>query len=83
MDRRAEQTRLARTYVWWQEPRRTLASPAKLLRQILSLGRPEDFVAARALWGDHALRRALREAARGEVDTKSASFWRLWFGLRP
>jgi hypothetical protein len=81
MDRTAEATQLARTYVWWQEPALTLAHPRKLLCQILRLGRPEDYVAAEEIWGEEALRRALIEAAPGDIDPKSDHFWRLRFGL--
>jgi hypothetical protein len=81
VDLGAEAERLARTYVWWQEPAVTLADPRKLLRQILRLGRPEDYVAAADIWGEQALRRALVEALPGEIDPKSERFWRLRFGL--
>ncbi len=81
MDREAEALRLARIYVWWQEPRVTLARPEKLLRQILRLARPEDFVSARSIWGEDALRRALVGAEPGDIDPKSEHFWRLRFGL--
>ena len=81
MDLAAEAERLARTYVWWQEPAMTLADPRKLLRQILRLGRPEDYVLAEDIWGPEALREALVEARPGEIDPKSEHFWRLRFGL--
>ncbi len=73
--------RLARTYVWWQQPERALAEPGKLLRQILRLGRAEDYVLAERIWGVEALRRALVDALHGEIDPKSEHFWRLRFGL--
>jgi len=78
---RADAQRLARTYVWWQEPALTLAEPSKLLRQILRLGRPEDYVLAEQIWGEEAMRRALIEARSGEIDAKSEHFWRLRLGL--
>ena len=81
VDRTVEANRLARTYVWWQDPAVTLADPRRLLRQILKLGRPEDFVAAEEIWSREALRRALLDAAPGEIDSKSERFWRLHFGL--
>ncbi|TMA46331.1 MAG: hypothetical protein E6J83_06680 [Deltaproteobacteria bacterium] len=83
MDFPAEAERLARTYVWWQEAAITLADPGKLLCQVLCLGRPEDYVLARDIWGEQALRRALVEARPGEIDPKSDHFWRLYFGLTP
>lgn len=81
VDREIEALRLARVYVWWHEPGVTLADPRKLLCQILRLGRPEDFVTAQDLWGEEALRRALAEAGRGEIDAKSRHFWELRFGV--
>jgi hypothetical protein len=79
MDREAEAERLARTYVWWQEPKATLAEPTKLLRQILRFGRAEDYLLAETLWGRAALREALRSARPGDIDPKSENFWRLRF----
>ena len=81
MDSAAEAERLARIYVWWEEPAVTLADPTKLLRQILRFGRPEDYVVAEEIWGQEALRRALTSAQHGEIDPKSEHFWRLRFGL--
>ena len=81
MDRAAEAYQLARTYVWWQEPAVTLADPRRLLCQILRLGRPEDYVAAEEIWGREAIRQALIEARRGEIDPKSDHFWRMRFGV--
>lgn len=81
MDRTAEATRLARTYVWWQDASATLGAPHSLLCQILKLGRPEDYVVAEQLWGSEAFRQALIDAGPGEIDPKSEGFWRLRFGL--
>ena len=81
MDRAADAERLARTYVWWQEPALTLAETSRLLRQILRFGRPEDYVLAEQIGGEEALRSALIEARPGEIDAKSEHFWRLRFRL--
>lgn len=81
VDREAAAQRLAKTYVWWQEPSLTLAEPRKLLCQILRYGRPEDYVAAEEIWGKEMLQQALVEARAGDIDPKSAHFWRLRFGL--
>jgi hypothetical protein len=56
-------------------------SQSTLLRQILRFGRPEDYVLAEEIWGRDALRQALAGARRGEIDPKSAHFWRLHFGI--
>ena len=83
MEHRTEALRLAKTYVWWQEPAVTLADPRRLLCQILRFGRPEDYVVAEAIWGQEAFRKALIAALPGEIDPKSEHFWRLHFGLQP
>lgn len=81
MSRDAAAERLARTFVWWQDAETTLASPRKLLCQILRFGRDEDYLLAERLWGREALREALLQARRGEIDPKSANFWRLRFSI--
>jgi hypothetical protein len=73
--------RLAARYVWWQEPAATLAEPTKLLLQILRLGRDEDYVYARDLWGEDRFRRALLEAPPGALDGRSCNFWHLHYQL--
>ena len=81
VEHHTEATRLAKTYVWWQPPAETLNDPTKLLRQILRLGRAEDYLSAVELWGEPALYAALLHARPGEIDPKSERFWRLRFGL--
>jgi hypothetical protein len=75
--------RLARRYVWWQEPERTLAEPRMLLWQLLSLGTAEDYLIAREVYGEAAFREALIEAPPGAVDARSRHFWALQFGMKP
>lgn len=72
---------LARRYVWWRAPEEVLADPPALLRQILSLGTADDYVAARSLFGEDALRDALVTAPPGAIDDRSTAFWRRHFGL--
>jgi hypothetical protein len=73
--------RLARRYVWWQEPAETLAEVHRLLCQIMALGTPEDYAAAVKLWGRDAFREALVSAPPGAMDDRSFYFWRRHFGL--
>jgi hypothetical protein len=72
---------LARRYVWWLPAEEALARPERLLRQILRLGTPEDYVAARARFGEAAFRDALENAGPGEIDDRSWLFWRRHYGL--
>jgi hypothetical protein len=73
--------RLARRYVWWQEPAETLADVRHLLRQIMALGRPEDYRTALDLWGRDAFVGALESAPPGAMDDRSWYFWRRHFNL--
>lgn len=72
---------LALRYVWWQSAEETLASPDALLRQILKIGTADDYVAACALWGEQAFRRALVSAPAGSLDERSLAFWHRHYGL--
>jgi len=81
MSGKGEAERLARAFVWWQDPETTLASPRKLLCQILRFGRAEDYLCAERIWGREALKDALLQARRGEIDSRSENFWRLRFSI--
>jgi hypothetical protein len=68
---------LARRYVWWKTPTEALAYRAHLLCQIMQLGTYDDVRSARRLFGDDALRDALRSAPPGILDARSWNFWHL------
>jgi hypothetical protein len=72
---------LANRYVWWQPAAETLASPDILLRQILTLGTADDYVAARDHWGEKAFRDALIAAPAGSLDERSWVFWHRQYDL--
>jgi hypothetical protein len=72
---------LALRYVWWQPAKQTLAAPEMLLRQILKIGTAEDYVVARAHWGEAAFRHALVTAPAGSIDARSWVFWHRQYGL--
>jgi hypothetical protein len=72
---------LARRYVWWEAPSRTLAEPRKLLCQILKMGTAEDYLAALAIWGEDSFRDALRNALPGAIDDRSWAFWHRYYGM--
>lgn len=80
---RGELETLARRYVWWQTATETMASPEVLLRQILKIGTAQDYVVARAYWGEPAFRQALTAAPPGAIDERSREFWHRQYGLPP
>lgn len=72
---------LAAAYVWWQSPEATLREPEKILRQILRIGTPCDYIAACEIWGETALRHALVTAPPGALDERSWEFWHRYYGI--
>ena len=82
MTERTEALRLARRYIWWQEPNETLEDSARLLCQIMARATPEDYVAALRVWGRPAIREALQHALPGWIDDRSWYFWRRHFQLQ-
>lgn len=81
-DDRVDPEALAVRYVWWQPAAETLASPDILLRQILKMGTADDYVAARAHWGEKAFRNALISAPAGSLDERSWVFWHRQYDLQ-
>ncbi len=78
-----ERERLARRYVWWQEPGAALGDVPRLLCQIMAFGTARDYVAARRVWGEGAFKDALRTARPGALDERSWVFWHRYFELPP
>lgn len=76
-----EHERLARRYVWWQEPEATLGDMPRLLCQIMAFGTARDYVAARRIWGEAAFKDALRNALPGAMDGRSWAYWHRNFKL--
>ena len=74
---------LARRYVWWQAPERTLTRPRHFICQLMTLGTAQDVRIARTLLGDAAFQDALDHAPPGVMDAKSWNFWHLFFGRQP
>lgn len=74
---------VAARYIWWQPPNVTLARPAHLLCQLMTLGTAEDVRAVRRLLGDRAFMEALEHAPPGMMDPKSWNYWHLFFGREP
>lgn len=73
--------RLARRYVWWMAPDEALRERQSLLCQILKLGTAEDYVLARAWFGEDAFKDALTHARPGALDERSWEFWHRHYGL--
>ena len=80
-DRRA--AALARKYVWWQDPRLTLADPRLLIAQVMTLGTLDDVRWLIDRVPADELRQVLREPPIGIFNERSWRFWHLRLDCRP
>ena len=72
---------LSRRYVWWLPPAEVARDPDRLIRQVLSLGLPEDYLFLLDHFGRERIIQALRSAPAGAIDPRSWTFWHRQFGL--
>ncbi len=80
-DRRA--AAMARKYVWWQPPDRTLEDRRLLLAQVMTLGTAADIRWLLSRVPTSELRRVLRDPPVGIFNGRSWKFWHLRLGLTP
>ena len=74
---------LARKYVWWQDPRLTLADPRLLIAQVMTLGTLDDVRWLIDQVPANELRQVLREPPIGIFNERSWRFWHLRLDCRP
>lgn len=74
-------TPLARKYLWWQPPERSLRDRRRLIAQVMNIGTHADVEALRAALGDEEFKHALREARAGEFSERSWHYWQLVLGM--
>ena len=74
---------LAHKYVWWQDPRLTLADPRLLIAQLMTLGTLDDVRWLIDQVPADELRRVLREPPIGIFNERSWRFWHLRLDCRP
>lgn len=80
-DVNTELTRLAQRYIWWEPPEKALATPERVIAQVMTLGTVEDLdvltrTVARSLLVD-----TLRHARPGWFDAPAWAFWHHRLGL--
>ena len=80
-DARAEA--MARKYVWWQSPERTLADRRLLLAQMMTLGTVDDVRWLVGRVSEDGLRAVLRDPPVGVFNGRSWRFWHLRLGRHP
>ena len=76
-------TRMARKYIWWQPPERTLRDRRLFLAQMMTLGTVDDVRWLLEQVPEAELRGVLRDPPVGVFNHRSWVFWRRRLGLDP
>ena len=66
---------MAKKYVWWKTPEETLAAPALLLAQLMTLGTVEDVRWMLTRTSSDELRDVLRDPPVGVFNARSWTYW--------
>lgn len=72
---------LARKYIWWKTPEQAVASPRRVVAQVMNLGDYADVQALAARIGEAAFADVLRHAEAGEFSPRSWAYWHYRLGL--
>jgi hypothetical protein len=75
--------RIARRVIWFEEPGKALADPARFLAYAMTYGTLEDMRIVRRHVTDDELREALAHASPGIFDPRSWSYWHLMLDRFP
>lgn len=71
----------ARRYVWWKTPEAAVATPLRVIAQVMNLGDYADVQGLLAQVGDDALREVLLHAEAGQFNARSWHYWHYRLGL--
>ena len=66
---------LASKYVWWKTAAEALATPQRVLAQVMNIGDYTDVQALANVVGDDALRGVLSSAEAGQFNARSWTYW--------
>lgn len=72
---------LARRYVWWKSPDEALASPERVIAQVMNLGDQRDVETMASLVGERVLREVLTHAEAGQFSERAWAYWHYRLGL--
>jgi hypothetical protein len=75
--------KIAREVVWWEPPEVTLSDQGDFLCRVMARGSWKDVRYVEKLFGDEALREALRHSRPGVIDPASWHFWHYRLGIEP
>ncbi|MCL2779431.1 MAG: hypothetical protein FWD73_15665 [Polyangiaceae bacterium] len=72
---------LARKYIWWKSPDEAVATPERVIAQVMDIGDYSDVQALAKLVGDEVLREVLTNAQAGQFNERSWAYWHYRLGL--
>ena len=65
----------ASKYIWWKTPDEAVATPQRVIAQVMNLGEFSDMQSLAAQVGDDVLREVLRYAEAGQFNARSWHYW--------
>jgi hypothetical protein len=74
---------LARRYIWWEPPQKSLRRPLRVVAQVLDLGTISDCSLVERESGRKAMRESLENAEPGWFGDRSWTYWHYRLGLTP
>jgi hypothetical protein len=72
---------LASKYIWWKTPDEALATPERVMAQVMNMGDYADVQALVYQVGDDALRDVIARAQAGHFGPRSWAYWHYRLGL--
>jgi hypothetical protein len=66
---------LAAKYIWWKTPDEALATPERVIAQVMNIGDYDDVVRMVSGLGDDVLRDVLKHAEAGQFNARSWAYW--------
>lgn len=72
---------LASKYIWWQSPDESIATPTRIVAQVMNLGDYDDVQMLAAQIGEDVLRDVLQHAEAGQFSARSWTYWHYRLGL--
>lgn len=71
----------ASKYIWWKTPENAVATPERVIAQVMNIGDYTDVQALASQVGDEVLRKVLIHAEAGQFNERSWAYWHYRLGL--
>lgn len=73
--------KLASKYIWWKSADEAVATPQRVIAQVMNIGDFDDMQTLAREAGDDVLRKVIRQAEAGQFDERSWAYWHYRLGL--